>query len=216
MSKEFLTKKITLSDLVKRHKYRNVNNIISSRLYYFFRGAENVNLKEDIVDNFTATMAFRLIQHYINQNVIEKLCTTYVFKDHYNSDLSKIKDESQKIIELQQKILVEHDLLEELLDMPAEKTAKRYMTFITEWKGYRTYGDDETILASYLSAFCSYKEYVDCLNIIQKELKKNSIKTEIWSGLFSFLQENTRFHFEYLEKLIARNTGKQLISIDHK
>jgi len=76
MDKELLTEKVTLSDLVKRHKYRNVTNIISSRHYYFFRSVENLHLKEDIVDNFTATMAFRLIQHYINQNFIEKLCRT--------------------------------------------------------------------------------------------------------------------------------------------
>lgn len=90
--------------------------------------------------------------------------------------------------------------------MPVEKTAKRYMAFITNWKGYRTYGDDETILASYLSAFCSHKEFVNYLNIIEKELKKNSIKTEVWSGLFSFLKESTLSYFVNLEKLITRNT----------
>ena len=102
MDKELLMKKVSLSDLVKGHKYRNINNIIRSSQYYFYRGVENLNLEKDIVDNSTATMAFRLIQHYLNQIFIEKSCWTYVFKDINYNEPFKIKDGTSKITETQQ------------------------------------------------------------------------------------------------------------------
>jgi len=196
---------LSLSELLTRRKYRNVENILTAQLTYFHDDHGNFDFQGDIFDNPTATMAFRVIQFRINRSFIQDLCWAYVFDVKPTDTNNESKIHSQ-LLSSREFILQKYRLVEDLLDMPAAKNAKRYFTAMKNRTGYQTIGDAEWDLALYLSPFCSYQQFSNCLGIIEEKLP-SSIDGP-WIGLFDHLRTSSMPHFKELEefakgKLIA-------------
>lgn len=193
---------LSLSELLTRRKYRNVENLLTSQITYFHRKHGKFDFKSDIFDNPTATMAFRVMQFQINRSFIEDLCVAYVFDSKFGETDKKRKQIHSQILTNREYILKKYRLVEDLMDMPVEKNAKKYFTVMENWKGYQTYGDPESLLALHLSPYCSYQQFSDCLNVIEQKLKLAVRIHEAWQGLFNHLQMHAMSHFKELEETI--------------
>ncbi len=192
---------LSLSELLTRRKYRNVENLLTSQITYFHREHGKFDFQSDIFDNPTATMAFRVIQFQINRSFIEDLCLAYVFDSKFGETDKKEKQVRSQILTNREYILKKYRLIEDLLDMPVEKNTKRYFS-VKNWTGYQTYGDPERMLALYSSPYCTYQQFSDCLNIIKQWESKVSRIHEVWLGLFEHLRKNSMAHFKELEETI--------------
>lgn len=195
---------LSLADLLQRRKYRNAQNLCSATLRYYQYQSGLFNFKSDIVNTATNTMAFRLIQRELNSIRIERTCTAYVFPDVNNqSEDDKINKRVALLISQRQSIVNHYSLLPEYLDCPPEKTAQRFIATMENWKGYKTYGDYENMLASYLGVFCSKSGFLACLDHLSEYIDRDprsGLSLAISTSLESFFEELDVFIKKYQQE----------------
>jgi hypothetical protein len=190
---------LSLSELLVRRKYQNVNNLVTARNTYYDHKNGTFDFQGDILDNATATMAFRVTQFQVNWSFIKELCGSHVFGLGRTEWVKKEKEVREQILVAEEAILEKYHLVGNFMGMPVEKTAERYVSAWKNWNGYKTMGDDEDLLAMYLSPFCAYQQFSNCLDLIEEKLKMVSTIDGPWVGLFDHLRAGTVDHFNQLE-----------------
>jgi hypothetical protein len=172
---------------------------MAARLKYILYQHSLFDFEADITDASTNTMAFRLVQLEINMLKIEHTCVSHVFPEVCNDDYEqRLNNRILTLNAQRQRIVSHHYMLSAFLDFPPEQTAQRFIRTIENWKGYKTYGDFENMLAIYLAPFCSKKGFLECLGYLS-----NLIDRDPRSGLSDSIRAANEGHFDDLEGFIA-------------
>jgi hypothetical protein len=165
---------LALEDLLKKRKYRNFGNLSAAHVKYYISKQGLFDFGADIKDAATSTMAFRLVQSKLNFIRIEQTCLSHVFPDrHSPNEDGRLNKYLSILYGQRENIVSRYALVSDCLDYPPEKTAQRFIADMERWKGYKTYGDYEGLLAGYLSPFCNKTDFLECIDYLTRYIDRN-------------------------------------------